>query len=321
MKEKTRISVVIPTYRAKSHILQVIAGIPDEVDQIIVVDDKCPENSGKWVEENNPDPLKRVEVVYHLENQGVGGAMITGYRKARESGSDIIIKMDSDGQMDPKYIPDLLEPLLTGKAGYVKGNRFVDFKALREMPSMRLLGNSALSFLVKACSGYWNIMDPTNGYTAISGAALDKLNLEKIAKRYFFESDMLINLNIHNTIIKDIPIPAFYGDEKSSLSIHSSLIKFPALLIKGLMKRFVLKYLIYDFNMVSVYVLTGLPLLMWGLFFGIYKWIENAMLDVITSTGTVMLSVLPLILGAQFIIAAINIDINSTPGRTTNTDQ
>jgi len=321
MFEKPTIAVVIPTYRAQNHILEVIAGIPEIVNHIIIVDDKCPEKSGQLVESLMPDVLHRITLVYHTFNQGVGGAMITGYKKALEMNSDIILKMDSDGQMDPKYIPYLIEPIIKNKAGYAKGNRFVDFKALREMPRLRLLGNSALSFLVKACSGYWNIMDPTNGFTAISRTTLDKINLDKISKRYFFESDMLINLNIHNTIIKDVPIPAFYGNEKSSLSISHSLFKFPSLLLKGLIKRFVFKYLIYDFNMVSVYIITGMPLLLWGLFFGVYKWVENALLDVITSTGTVMLSVLPLILGAQFIIAAINIDINSTPGRTTNTDQ
>jgi hypothetical protein len=167
--------------------------------------------------------------------------------------------------------------------------------------------------MVKACSGYWNMMDPTNGYTAISKDVLEKINLDSLAKRYFFESDMLIRLNIQNAVVKDIPIPARYGDEESSLSIRNTMLRFPGLLFKGLIKRFVLKYLIYDFNMASIYTLTGLPMLLWGLFFGLYKWIENSINEVATPTGTIMLSVLPLILGTQFIIAAINIDINSTP--------
>jgi glycosyltransferase involved in cell wall biosynthesis len=290
----------------------VIEGLPGMVDHIIVVDDKCPQVSGNIaVELQTGDP--RILVLFHEINQGVGGSMITGYKKAIDLGCDVMVKMDSDDQMDPLYIPELIKPIIENKAGYAKGNRFVDFKALRSMPGFRLFGNSALSFFVKACSGYWNLMDPTNGFTAISRETLLKLNLDKIAKRYFFESDMLIQLNIQNTVIKDVPIPARYGTEESSLSIRNTMTRFPFLLMKGLTKRFILKYLIYDFNMASVYTLVGMPMLLWGIFYGLYKWIENTINQVATPTGTIMLSVLPLILGTQFIIAAINIDINSTP--------
>jgi glycosyltransferase involved in cell wall biosynthesis len=306
------IAVVIPTYKADKHLRQVIDGLPSIVDHVIVVDDKCPQNSGNIAREMEVKN-ERIIVVSHKINQGVGGAVVTGYKKALELNCDIVIKMDADDQMDPAYIPDLIKPVAEGLAGYAKGNRFIDFKALRAMPKFRLVGNSALSFLVKACSGYWNTMDPTNGYTAISKTALEKINLDKLAKRYFFESDMLIRLNIQDTVVKDVPIPARYGNEESSLSIRSTMLRFPVLLLKGLIKRFILKYLIYDFNMASVYTLVGMPLLLWGLFYGLYKWIENTLNHVATPTGTIMLSVLPLILGTQFIIAAINIDIDSTP--------
>ncbi len=305
-------AVVIPAYKASNHLKTVIGGIPDMIDHIIVVDDKCPQNSGKIAAEmQTSDP--RIIVLFHEINQGVGGAVISGYIKALELNCDIIVKMDSDDQMDPAYLPELMRPVADGKAGYAKGNRFVDFKALRAMPGFRLFGNSVLSFLVKACSGYWNMMDPTNGYTAISKDALQKINLEKISKRFFFETDMLIRLNIYNTVVKDVPIPARYGDEQSTLSIRNILARFPFLLLKGLTKRFILKYLIYDFNMASVYILTGMPMLLWGIFYGMTKWIENTINEVATPTGTIMLAVLPLILGTQFVIAAINIDINSTP--------
>jgi glycosyltransferase involved in cell wall biosynthesis len=306
------IGVVIPAYNANKHLRQVIEGLPEFIDHIIVVDDQCPQNSGE-IAGKMAESDQRIVVIRHTENKGVGGAMVTGYKKALELKCDIIVKMDSDDQMDPAYIPDLIKPIAKGKAGYAKGNRFVDFTALRSMPRFRLIGNSALSFMVKACSGYWNMMDPTNGYTAISRKVLEKINLDKLSNRYFFETDMLIRLNIQNTVVRDVPIPARYGDEESSLSIRNTLLRFPVLLLKGLTKRFILKYLIYDFNMASVYTLTGMPMLLWGLFFGLYKWIENSVNNVATPTGTIMLSVLPLILGTQFIIAAINIDINSTP--------
>jgi glycosyltransferase involved in cell wall biosynthesis len=312
MYKDNKIAVVIPTYKAENHLADVIGGLPGWIDHIIVVDDACPRQTGD-IADKISKTNNRITVIRHEINQGVGGAVITGYKKSLELGCDITCKMDSDDQMDPAYLSNLINPLIEGAAGYAKGNRFVDFKALRSMPTLRLMGNSALSFTVKACSGYWNIMDPTNGYTAISKSALEKLNLEKIAKRYFFETDMLISLNIYNIVILDVPIPARYGDEKSSLSIRNTMTWFPYLLMKGLTKRFILKYLIYDFNMASVYTLVGGTLLLWGAIYGIVKWIENTVHHVATPTGTIMLSVLPLILGTQFIIAAINIDINSVP--------
>ncbi len=215
--------------------------------------------------------------------------------------------------MDLGQIPALVRPLLLNKADYVKGNRFVDFKALRSMPKLRLIGNSVLSFVLKVVSGNWHIMDPTNGYTAINALALKRINLDEISKRYFFESDMLINLNIHKCVVKDVPMSAFYGDEESSLSVRKVLFQFPFYLLRGFVKRIVLKYFIYDFNMASIYILFGFPMLIWGLFFGAYQWWIHATAGAITPTGTVMLSVLPLILGTQLILQAITIDINSIP--------
>lgn len=304
------ISVVIPSYKVSKHILDVIKDIPNFVNHIIVIDDKCPQNSGNIAETSTDN---RVIVCYHEINQGVGGAVVTGYKKALEINSDIVIKIDGDGQMDVNYMKKLIQPIVDGRADYTKGNRFTDFKALRQMPKIRLFGNSGLSFLVKASSGYWNMMDPTNGYTAINKHALEELDLDNLAKRYFFESDMLINLNIENAVVKDVDIPAKYGDEESNLSVTKTLFGFPPKLFKGLCKRIFLKYFIYDFNMLSLYLLLGLPMVLFGLGWGTYKWIEAIITGVETSTGTVMLSVLPIILGTQFLLQAISIDINNIP--------
>lgn len=307
---KNNISVVIPSYKVSKHILDVIKYIPEFVNYIIVVDDKCPQNSGQIAKTSTDS---RVIVCYHEINQGVGGAVVTGYKKALELNSDIVVKIDGDGQMDVNYMQKLIQPILDAKADYTKGNRFTDFKALRAMPKIRLFGNSGLSFLVKAASGYWNLMDPTNGYTAINKHALSELDLDNLAKRYFFESDMLINLNIENAVIVDVEIPAKYGDEKSSLSITKTLVGFPPKLFKGLCKRIFLKYFIYDFNMLSLYLVVGLPMLLFGIIFGSIKWIEAMISNIETSTGTVMLAVLPIILGTQFILQAIQIDMNNIP--------
>ena len=307
---KMKFAVVIPSYKVSKHILDVINNIPEFVNHIIVVDDKCPQNSGNIAVTSND---KRVVVCYHEVNQGVGGAVVTGYKKALELNSDIVIKVDGDGQMDVAYMQKLIQPIVDEKADYTKGNRFTDFKALRQMPKIRLFGNSGLSFLVKASSGYWNMMDPTNGYTAINKHALEELDLDNLAKRYFFEADMLINLNIENAVVTDVDIPAKYGDEESSLSITKTLFGFPPKLFKGLCKRIFLKYFIYDFNMLSLYLVLGLPMILFGMSWGGFKWIEAIITNVETTTGTVMLSVLPIILGTQFLLQAIQIDMSNVP--------
>ncbi|MFT6983075.1 MAG: glycosyltransferase involved in cell wall biosynthesis [Crocinitomicaceae bacterium] len=313
MEEKTnKIAVVIPAYKVKNKIAQVLNSIQDFVSYVIVVDDCCPQESGKFVESQEFSTIQNLEVIFHEENKGVGGAVITGYKRALELECDVIVKVDGDGQMDLDYLTKLIAPILAGEADYTKGNRFVDFKMLRKMPKIRLIGNSVLSFVLKAVSGYWHIMDPTNGYTAINGEALANIHLKKLSERYFFESDMLINLNIHRRAVKDVPIPARYDDEESSLSVTRTLFQFPFYLIKGFSRRIFLKYYIYDFNMASIYLLFGLPLLIWGMSFGIYQWWWHVHHNLLASTGTVMLAVLPLILGTQFLLQAIQIDMQSS---------
>jgi glycosyltransferase involved in cell wall biosynthesis len=305
-----KVAAVIPAYKVANHIKDVISSIPQTIDHIIVVDDRCPFASGEEAEK-----LKRtnVVVIYHDENQGVGGAVITGYKKAVELGSEVIVKIDGDGQMDPKYIESLIQPLIRNNADYTKGNRFMDFKLLKSMPKIRLFGNSSLSFLVKIASGYWDIMDPTNGYTAIHKRTLEKLSLHKISKRYFFEIDMLINLNILNAVVKDINIPAKYGQEKSSLPIGKILLEFPLRLFTGLIKRIFLKYYIYNFNMASVYILFGLPIFIGSILYGIIEWIDSFITGVPRTAGTIMLVALPIIVSFQMLLQAIQIDINAVP--------
>lgn len=305
-----KIAVVIPSYKVAGQIKDVVSSIPETIDHIIVVDDKCPQSSGMEAEK-----VKRenVTVIYHEKNLGVGGAVVTGYRKAMELDADIVIKMDGDGQMDPANIDALIEPLLENKADYAKGNRFGSFDDVKEMPMVRLLGNSLLSFLIKLTSGYWDITDPANGYTAIHRRVLKKLNLKNISKRYFFESDMLINLNIVSAVVKDILMPARYGEEISSLTIRKVLFQFPPGLVKGLIKRILLKYFVYDFNMASVYILIGVPMFVFSTIFGIWEWADSVVTGIPRTAGTIMLVALPIIVSFQMLLQAVNIDINSVP--------
>ena len=311
-----KIGVVIPVYKVAKQICDVIQSLPKTIANIIVVDDKCPQFSGKEAEKISESD-KRIVVLYHQQNLGVGGAMITGYEKAMELGCDIVIKIDGDGQMDPAYIDKLIAPLVNDEADYTKGNRFMDPNVLKIMPKIRLIGNSVLSFLTKISSGYWNVMDPTNGYTAIRKEVLEELELNKISKRYFFESDMLINLNIINAVVMDISMSPKYGDEESSLNVWKAIIQFPPKLLKGFIKRLFLKYFIYDFNMASVYILLGVPMFFLGVLFGLIEWRDSVIHGTTKPLGTIMLLTLAITLSFQMLLQAINIDISLTPKRRT----
>ncbi|MFC1835256.1 glycosyltransferase family 2 protein [Thermodesulfobacteriota bacterium] len=312
--DKPTIAVIIPCYRVAAHLEQVLDSIHHMVDHTIVVDDCCPEESWKIAEAVQVRDA-RVQVLRHEVNRGVGGAMITGYKRALAMGCDIIIKMDGDGQMDPAQILDLVAPLEQDRADYTKGSRFRDFRALKRMPKVRLFGNTLLSFFVKAASGYWSIVDPTNGYTAIHRRVLTKLNLDKLSEDYFFESDMLVNLNVVGATVHDIPMPAQYGSEVSSLSVRSAALRFPLKLCGRLIKRIFLQYFVYDFNMASVYILAGLPMFLFGLVFGTVEWISSIATGIPRTAGTIMVATLPIVLGFQMLLQAIQIDIDRVPKR------
>ena len=306
----SKIAVVIPSYRAEQHILDVLSGIPDFVSIIIVVDDCSPDATAKLVQ-NHKDP--RIILVAHKENQGVGGAVLTGYQKALELSAEIIVKMDSDDQMDPAYLPQLLVPILTGKADYTKGNRFIHLKELSAMPILRRIGNAGLSFLTKGASGYWNIFDPTNGYTAIHAAIIPMLDISKLHRRFFFESSMLIELGAIRAVVQDVDIPARYQQENSSLSEWKSLFDFPPRLLQGFLWRLFTQYFIRDFGALSALFILGTILSTFGLCFGFYHWYLSSMSSITASTGTVMLAVLPLLVGMQLLLQALIVDIQNAP--------
>ena len=309
---KHNIVVVIPCYRVEQELGNVLANLPRYIKHIVVVDDASPDGTAE-IAAGFAKKDRRITLIRHDQNRGVGGAMRTGFQKALELGSQIVVKVDGDGQMDLTYLPDLLFPLIAGQADYAKGNRFRDFQSLQKMPLIRRIGNMGLGFLAKAATGYWNLFDPTNGYVAIRAGVLAQLPLERISRTYFFETSMLANLYLLGAVVKDVPMPARYQGEKSNLSIRRVLFEFPLKLMQTYLRRLVLKNLIYDFSMTSIYLLTGLPLLLFGLIFGIVKWVDYARRDIPAPTGTVMLPTLCVLLAIQFIVAAIEIDLRSTP--------
>ena len=303
-------AVVIPCYRVAAHIAEVIAGIPPHIDHIVVVDDTCPQASGE-VAAKTGEP--RLTVVRHEVNQGVGGAMVTGYRKALDLGCDICVKLDGDGQMDPALIDRFVVPLKEGWADYAKGNRFTDFKALRAMPKVRLFGNSVLSFLLKAASGYWSMMDPTNGYTAIHRRALEEIDLDRLSKRYFFESDMLIRLGEVSAPVVGIPMPAKYGDEQSSLSIGKTLVEFPPKILRGFPAPPDHALFRLRFRHGVGLSAARVPLTLFGLIYGAVEWADSVTNDAPKAIGVVMLAAVPFILGFQMLLQAVAIDIANEP--------
>ncbi len=308
-----RIAAVVPCYRVGRAVLDVIRRIGPEVERIYCVDDCCPDDSGGLIEREADDP--RVRVLRNLQNLGVGGAMRTGYRAAIDDGMAIVVKIDGDGQMAPELLPQLVKPILDGEADYVKGNRFFSVDQVRGMPPVRILGNAALSFATKLSTGYWSLFDPTNGYTAIHAAVLTALPLDRIADRYFFESDMLFRLNIARARVIDMPMTAVYGNEKSNLKISRIMVPFAMGHLRNLLTRVFYNYFLRDFQIASLELLLGTVALTFGTIVGAYLWIENGVHGVYTQPGPVMIAALPILTGIQLLLAFFSFDIHAEPSR------
>ena len=310
MYKSNRISVVIPAFNVLNHISDVIATIPQFVDRIIVVDDCGTDGTTQFLNSlTNP----RILVVQHKTNQGVGGAMISGFKQALSEQVDIVVKMDGDGQMDPAHLPNLLDPIVEHGYSYAKGNRFLNNRELASMPTLRLIGNYGLTFLTKLASGNWHSFDPQNGFLAIQAQVLGKLEIDHLAKRYFFENDMLIHLNIIGARVKDVPIPTRYGNEKSSMRLSEIVMTFPRYLFRRFWYRVYQKHILRDFSPIALFCVFGVLLFSWGTFFGTYTWAKSIIFSQIATTGTVMLSVLPFLLGFQLILQAILLEIAESP--------
>ncbi len=306
-----KISVVIPCFRVRDQILAVIESIDEQVQHIYCVDDRCPENTGTYLQDNCAD--SRLKIITHTENQGVGGAMVTGYKAALADGADIIVKIDGDGQMNPGLIARFVAPIARGDADYCKGNRFYKPEYLADMPRSRIWGNAGLSFFAKLSSGYWQIFDPTNGFTAIDARVLRQIDLEELSRRYFFESDMLFRLGLVRAAVQDIPMQAVYGSEHSGINPAASVLPFFGQHMSRFLRRVVLNYFIRDFNIGSVYLIASLLLIPFGFVFGATNWIASGLTDNPATAGTVMLAALPLYIGINTLFGFFNYDTANAP--------
>ena len=305
-----KVCVVIPMYCVAEHIQGVIRGLPDWVWRIVLVDDASPDDSaGLALAVGDP----RVVLVRHTQNQGVGGAMLSGFNQAAALGAALMVKMDGDGQMRPEYLERMVSPILSGRANYVKGNRFYHTRNITQMPLARRVGNMALSFLTKMASGYWNVFDPTNGYLALDSQVFQELDQGRIHRRYFFESSMLVELNLARAVVTEVTMPAHYAGEKSSLSLGRVLLEFPVLLVRGFLRRIWFQYFVLDFSVGSLLMILGLLMTLFGAIWGGIWWRNSIMTGQTASTGTVMLAALPLILGFELLLQALIFDVQNIP--------
>jgi dolichol-phosphate mannosyltransferase len=302
-----KVAVIIPCYKVSSQIVATLRNVPSYVDRIYVVDDACPEKTGKFVAKSF-STNKKIEVIFNLHNLGVGGSVKIGYEKALSDNVDIFVKFDGDGQMNGQDISLLLDPIIANKATYTKGNRFHNLEGIRDMPAIRVFGNAVLSFFAKFSTGYWRIFDPNNGFTAISRKALQKIPLDKVHSRYFFESDMLFRLGCNLEIVADIPMAAIYAEEKSNLSIFKTIFEFPFLHFKNFFKRYVYCYLLRDTNLASIELPLGVTFMSYGAVRGYEMWRNSTDTGVPSTAGTVMLSTVFLIFGLQLILSFLNFD-------------
>jgi dolichol-phosphate mannosyltransferase len=309
MQKAAQLYCIIPAYRAGETIAAVVSGALNYVDAVVVVDDACPEHSGE-IARRHFGETGRVHVIVREKNGGVGAAMKTGLAYAIERGADVAVKIDADGQMDVTFIP-LIQEAFAGDPSLVcvKGNRFFDAGVLSLMPKRRLFGNAVLSLLVKCSSGYWNIIDPTNGYVALNLNVLKYLPWQSFANSYFFEISLLCELGLRRLPIREIAMPTIYTSAPSSLSIGRVVLEFPPKMLSLFLRRIGIQYFTVDINLGTLYLIAGALLLLFGVIFGSYEWITSIATQIPRATGTVMLAVVPIMMGFQLLLNALMHDV------------
>lgn len=307
------IAIVIPCHNERDFVPSVLSGIPDYVDEVVLVDD-CSSDGTLEVMRSLENSRKGIHILRTDVNLGVGGATLTGYRYVLSAlpDVDVVVKMDGDGQMPPDKLDSILEPILCDDYDYSKGNRFMMSKALSTMPGSRLFGNFVLTFMTKYASGYWNIFDVQNGFTAIRRQMLEQLDLDTVHQGYFFENDMLVHLNCRYARVKDVALPAIYGDEVSGINIGNVALTFPFLLFKRYWWRIYNKYMIFNLSPVAVFTIVGTFLFASGAVNALRMWVKSAATGEAAALGTVMIALVSIILGFQMMLQGITLDIQES---------
>jgi glycosyltransferase involved in cell wall biosynthesis len=299
------IAAVVPAHNEQAHIAWVITSMPAYVDHIVVVDDASIDDTSRNARATG-DP--RLILIRHHCNTGVGGAVVDGHRRALAMGADIAVVMAGDGQMDPEYLPSLLDPIVDGRCDMAKANRFFSSRSFDGMPRYRIAGNVLLSFLNKVASGYWDLFDPQNGYVAIRREALEAISLEGISPGYSLENDVLISLNIVGARVADVPIPARYGTEVSGIRLRRVVPQMTSLLVRGFLRRIVRKYVLWSFSPVALFLFGGMVLAALGSAIGLWATVVS-LGPPTASPAAVLAAVAPLLLGINMLMAGLLLDI------------
>ena len=311
MLEGKRVAVVVPAFDEERLVGETVRGIPEVVDRILVVDDASRDGTIDAAEAVG-DP--RVHVLRHEHNAGVGAAIATGYRRALEEDTDVTCVMAADNQMDPGELHGLVEPVARGEVEYAKANRLVSGEAWKVIPRARYLGNAVLSLLTKIASGYWHVADSQAGYTALSLAALRRLDLSALYPRYGFPNDMLVHLNVQNARVRDVPSRPIYDvGQQSGIKLRSVVPRISWLLFKGFWWRMGQKYVIRDFHPLVFFYVFGLLMLAVGLLLGLVELVLRIAGNAITPATIVLVAVL-VIAGLQMTLFAMWFDMEANKG-------
>lgn len=305
-----RVATILPCYNEEKLITKTVTTLPDFVDEIIAVDDNSKDKTLVIIQglaEKDP----RVKSIHLDPNEGIGGAYLHGFEKAIADRIDVVVTMAGDAQCNPDYISKMVDTLIDENLDYVKANRFVHLGALKQMPRFRRLGNTVITILTKFSTGYYSIFDSQNGYGAFKIKTLENMPFEAIGKRYDYENTLLIALSIMGAKVKDEPVPAIYADEVSTIPVFKTTMRALRVVWGGFWRRMYYKYVIYGLHPIALFLLSGLLLSAMGGVFGIYILVQKFLNDLTPSTGTVMLCVLPLILGFQLLLTALTMDVNN----------
>jgi len=307
MYQDKKIAVVVPAYKEEVLIERTLFSIPDFVDRVYAVDDASPDRTGILIDAYAQKDSKIIPI-HHSLNKGVGGAIVSGYKQALEDGMDIVTVMAGDNQMDPAFLPELLDPVVKGEVDYSVGNRLINEKFRQGMSKWRFVGNSVLTLLTKIASGYWQLMDPQNGYTAISRRALETISLDAIYPRYGYCNDLLVWLNTFGFRVRNVPHPARYGIERSKIKYSSYIVRLSWLLFNAFFWRLKTKYVLLSFHPLVFFYIFGFFFSFLGFLFGIYAMYFKFLLKNEIFVPAVV-SVILFALGVQFILFAMLFDM------------
>lgn len=310
MFRNKKFAITVAAFNEEKLIAKTINALPDFIDEIFVVNDGSTDKTQKVVEKLASDN-KKITLLNNEQNRGVGFTVTRGLKAARDKKYDLIAVTAGDAQCDPNYLAKMADTLLDEGWDYVKANRFKNLDALRRMPKHRRIGNIIITIMTKFATGYYSIFDTQNGYGVFTLDVLERLPFELIGERYDYENTMLIALSVIDAQIKDHPVPAIYGDEESTIKLLPTVWRAVKVLFFGFWRRIYYKYIIFDFHPISLFLLSGLVLMLFGFGFGLYIAAVRILSDISPSTGTVMISAIPLLVGFQLFLTAMIMDVNN----------